>query len=107
MPNRTVLHMAAALALMAPLSACDRTKADAEAAVRDSLKDPDSAKFGDFYYNQKTEKGCLTVNAKNSMGGYIGDQEAYVRKSKGSWSVGSIAEGSKESCQKYFADEAS
>jgi hypothetical protein len=47
----------------------------AEAAVRDSLKDPDSAKFS----GEASDAGpppivCGRVNAKNSYGGYEGDQ---------------------------------
>jgi hypothetical protein len=43
-----------------------------ESKVRIALKDPDSAKFMNVTYNPKTSAGCGFVNAKNSMGGYIG-----------------------------------
>lgn len=60
-----------------------------EAAIRSQLKDPDSAKFSamttprkevmvehrDFVYGYST---CLYVNAKNSYGGYSGDQLYWV-----------------------------
>ncbi|WP_320153001.1 hypothetical protein [uncultured Tolumonas sp.] len=42
-----------------------------ERAVRNSLKDPDSAKFKGFYMSKKNA-GCGLVNAKNSFGGYVG-----------------------------------
>lgn len=60
-----------------------------EAAIRSQLKDPDSAKFSamttprkevmvahrDFVYGYST---CVYVNAKNSYGGYAGDQLYWV-----------------------------
>lgn len=54
--------------------------------VRASLKDPDSAKFGKM--TRVTDKrACLTVNAKNALGGYTGDQQAYLLKSEDQWEV--------------------
>ena len=100
-PSRTVL----ALACILSLSACDRARHNAEAVVRENLKDPDSAKFGEFYFNEKTGKGCLTVNARNSMGGYTGDQQAYVRRTDKGWETYEIAEISADSCRDIFADQ--
>lgn len=71
--------------MLALLSACDRNRSGAEDAVRGALIDPDSAKFGEFYFNEKTQRGCLAVNAKNSMGGYTGEQQAYVEKTDDGW----------------------
>jgi len=65
----------AACAICLALPGCDSNKKGAEAAVLEDLRDPDSARFGEFYFNDETKKGCLTVNAKNSMGGYTGDQQ--------------------------------
>ena len=91
-------------ATLALLSACDRNRSGAEDVVRTALKDPDSARFGEFYYNDKTEKGCLTVNAKNSMGGYTGDQQAYVQHTKDGWeSIGS-ADIPASMCRETHAD---
>lgn len=84
------------------LTACD--KSGAQKSVLASLKDPDSAKFGDFYFNQTTKKGCLTVNSKNSMGGYTGEQQAYVEKKDTGWETIGIAEITLESCRKIHAD---
>jgi hypothetical protein len=88
-----MLHLAivAALAAAAPEvvdigAAPDRDAGIAliESAVRDSLKDPDSAKFAwpngftDGWYRIPFGKKvtgwitCGTVNAKNSYGGYVG-----------------------------------
>lgn len=78
--------------MLAMLSACDGNRSGAEEAVRNVLKDPDSAKFGDFYYNEKTKNGCLAVNSKNSMGGYTGEQQAYVTKTEKGWEYNGIAD---------------
>ncbi|TGP65469.1 hypothetical protein EN868_03205 [Mesorhizobium sp. M2D.F.Ca.ET.225.01.1.1] len=45
--------------------------------VRESLKDPDSARFGNMVAAQEDANSswvCGTVNAKNSFGGYTGDK---------------------------------
>lgn len=65
-------------------------KSEAEIAVTNSLKDPDSARFGEFYINKLTGKGCLVVNARNSMGGYTGDQVAYISRNDGQFQVTDI-----------------
>lgn len=104
MTSSVTVWASLALALIAPLAACSSMKNGAEAAVRESLKDPDSAKFGEFYYNKKTKKGCLTVNAKNSMGGYTGDEQAYLQVGDKGWEVHGIAEVSQDSCQRLHAD---
>ncbi|WP_294197301.1 hypothetical protein [uncultured Sphingomonas sp.] len=88
------------------LSACDRNRRAAEATVRESLKDPESARFGDFYFNSKTEKACLTTNAKNSMGGYTGDRQVHLQKFDNRWEyIGEIEEGV-DDCRKSYADDA-
>lgn len=55
----------------------ERDKAAVESAIRNELKDPDSAKFKDFVARaDATSRGtfhvCGLVNAKNSFGGYSG-----------------------------------
>lgn len=86
------------------LTACDRNRSGAEEAVRNVLKDPDSARFGEFYFNPKNGRGCLTVNAKNSMGGYTGDQQAYVEKTEAGWESVGIADIPVDSCRRVHAD---
>lgn len=55
-------------------------------AVRANLIDPDSAKFGKLtLVNEK--RACMTVNSKNTMGGYTGNQEAFMMKSEKKWQV--------------------
>lgn len=46
---------------------------EVERTVRESLKDPDSARFKDVRSAGGGAVGCGTVNARNSMGGYVGD----------------------------------
>lgn len=66
-----------------------------ESAIREDLKDPDSAKFYDFTAPRKevmVEKSnfvygystCVYVNAKNSYGGYVGKQLywAFIRNNQ-------------------------
>ncbi len=93
-----------ALAIPLALAACSGMKGGAETAVRESLKDPDSAKFGAFDYDDKTKRGCLTVNARNSMGGYTGDQQASVERTDSGWEVISIAEITPEQCRKIYIE---
>jgi hypothetical protein len=71
-------------------------KAAANKAVLKSLKDPASAKFGKF--TQVKEKACLTINARNSYGGYTGDQQAFLIILGKEWIVLRIENISHESC---------
>lgn len=72
----------------------EAAKADAEAAIRDTLKDPDSAQFRNWtpffktLYNYGLAGAgnaeplwaiCAEVNAKNSYGGYAGHRWMYVK----------------------------
>ncbi len=47
-------------------------------AVLDGLKDADSAKFGRITVIDGGKGACVTVNAKNSAGGYNGFQQAIL-----------------------------
>ena len=77
-------------------------------AVRENLKDPDSAKFGKITVVDTGKKNghggsirvaCVTVNAKNSMGGYGGNKQATVGTMDEKWVVGgAFLEVSHESC---------
>lgn len=79
------------------LASCSGSERQAKKAVLERLKDPDSAKFGKF--TQVNEKSaCLTVNARNSMGGYTGDQQAQLIKEDNDWSVLEIDELSHDLC---------
>lgn len=92
-----MIEIAAAIAACLLLTACGGAESDARKAVLGRLKDPDSAKFGKF--TQVNEKSaCLTVNARNSMGGYTGDQQASLIKQENAWIVLVIYELSHEMC---------
>lgn len=105
--NNTHLRVLLALVCVPPLAACNVAKRGAQAAVLERLVDPDSAKFGDFYYNSGTKKGCLTVNSKNSLGGYTGNEQAYVERRDDKWVVIGIADISPESCKQIHAEQPS
>jgi hypothetical protein len=51
--------------------------------VKQSLKDPDSAKFNSYYRSFGDGVGyiCGTVNVKNSYGGYVADRNYHVHLS--------------------------
>lgn len=53
---------------------------EAEQTVKTDLKDPDSAKFRQVKHFRETGGTCGLVNAKNSMGGYVGDVRFVVQK---------------------------
>lgn len=93
-----------ALALPLALAGCGQRSA-AEKAVREAMKDPDSAKFGTFYYNSKTGKACLTTNAKNSLGGYTGDSQSELLRDKEGWHYVSDGEESPADCRSNYADD--
>lgn len=78
------------------LGACGNESAIKE-AVRNTLKDPDSAKFGEITILTASKKNldgeqiqiaCVTVNSKNSMGGYGGDKQATVVTVGDKWEAG-------------------
>jgi len=58
--------------------------AKVQAAIKEQLKDPDSAKFGAKILiratiaNPKEYRACGTFNSKNAMGGYVGNHAFYV-----------------------------
>lgn len=78
------VEIIAAIAGCILLVGCGGTESEAKKAVLAILKDPDSAKFGKFTQVNE-ERACLTVNAKNSMGGYVGNQQAFLNRVDGKW----------------------
>lgn len=74
-----------------------KTMREGKAAVLENLKDPDSAKFRDL----KTSRDaflCGEVNAKNSMGGYVGFKRFY---SMGHAGLTYFDDGSRDFLEKY------
>lgn len=68
------------LAITVGIAGCDSPAFDSsiEKAVRAKLKDPDSAKFENAIVVQT--RACISVNAKNSYGGYTGATIAHLEK---------------------------
>jgi hypothetical protein len=94
---RSVVALCLGLALAGCGSAARR---GAEEEVRRNLKDPDSAKFGKFYFNEKTERACLAVNAKNALGGYTGEHHALLVTDNKVWAVASMEAQNAEHCRR-------
>jgi hypothetical protein len=107
MQHSTLKCAVIALSFLA-LGACNKGRSSAEALVLTNLKDPDSAKFGDYVevLSKKRDWACLAVNAKNSMGGYTGEQSARFVRDAGaeSWKFDSIAPQSFDQCVKMLKD---
>lgn len=82
------------------LAGCNSSERAAKAAVLEELKDPDSAKWGEFTLSKEGKWACLGVNAKNSMGGYTGEQQNALQKDKktGEWQPGAFLERTHEDC---------
>lgn len=58
------------------VTGCDKFNFDiykAKQEVTNNLIDPDSAKFASVYKNPSSGSVCGLVNAKNRMGGYVGN----------------------------------
>ena len=64
-----------------------------QSAVRERLKDPESAKFAETLAYENFS--CIRYNAKNGYGGYAGMSWALLKHSNGSWQVLEI---DRESC---------
>lgn len=95
-------HAAVAMLLLTT-AACSQRGA-VERTVRENLKDPESARFGTFYHNAKLKRACLTVNAKNSMGGYTGDKEVRLFQTDDGWLWTGEEEETPEDCRAAWAD---
>lgn len=87
----------AAVMLTLLLTGCGGTEGDAIKVVKETLKDPDSAKFGEFT-EINDRLACLTVNAKNGFGGYTGEQQALLRRVDGKWTQVTTVKTPHESC---------
>lgn len=63
------------------------TEREIQNAVRASMLDPRSAIFGEMSFTASGNSACVTINGKNTFGGYTGNQQAIVRKNPqtGTW----------------------
>ncbi len=96
--------VALVLALAAFLGVHIHQKSAAKNAVLDRLKDPESAVFGE--YTKVGDGACLGVNAKNAMGGYVGQQQAHLDRRDGEWLVSSFEEVSHTQCVSNLKENA-
>ena len=94
-----MIKTAGIIATCMMLAACSGGSSQAQDAVRASLKDSDSAKFGSFQTSADGQRACLGVNAKNSMGGYTGEQQAHLSLNNGKWEVDKIEDHDGEGCK--------
>jgi hypothetical protein len=69
-----------------PATKLSADEASAREVVLKYLKDPDSAKFGEFLA-VPPDGACYAVNAKNSMGGYAGEKYARLKKVGTAWEL--------------------
>jgi hypothetical protein len=87
------------LTLAFTTAGCDSEQRKAEDGYRKNMLDPDSAQFRNF--TLKGDKACIEVNGKNSFGGYVGFQSAFLKRNKkGEWSGWSSGDLDYEYCLK-------
>lgn len=79
----------------------ESAESSAKKAVLERLNDPDSAKFGKFTLVDKNS-ACLTVNARNRAGGYVGNNQAKLVKYDEEWIVLVLSEISHDECVDYM-----
>ena len=79
----------------------ESAESSAKKAVLERLNDPDSAKFGRFTLVDKNS-ACLTFNARNRVGGYVGNHQAKLVKYDGVWEVIGLSEISHAECVEYI-----
>lgn len=87
------------------LMACNSAERSAKREILDRLKDPDSARFGEFTESEDGTKACFGVNAKNTYGGYTGEQQVVLIKDSKTkeWDwVTEFETFSHEECVKYL-----
>ncbi|KHE04764.1 MULTISPECIES: hypothetical protein [Citrobacter] len=78
--KKVFISVVAVLAISACKPSLDEFIRAGESLVKETLKDPESAKFESFFHSSGENDGyvCGTVNAKNSYGGYTGKKKFYV-----------------------------
>jgi len=82
---------------MLAAASCGGDRTAAQEAVKRVLHDPDSARFGSL--TRVGETGlCVTVNARDRSGEYVGDLVAIVRKYEGQWVSGAEFVESHQRC---------
>lgn len=85
--------------------ACNGTESKIQEAVRSSLRDPASAIFGETRLAPSGTAACVVVNARNSFGGYTGNQVAtvYLDQASGTWEAADVSELSMDTCMQIIS----
>lgn len=92
--------IAIALALLA---GCDMQARAVQEQVRESLVDPDSARFGDIVVVSK-QLAYGTVNAKNRMGGYAGQSPFLLWEGQAYFATSPLEARAMTACREVLAD---
>jgi hypothetical protein len=101
-------HVVSVAALLL-LSGCSDTSAVKD-AVKENLIDPGSVEFGEITIVDGAfgKLACATVNARNSFGGYTGEQQIMLKHmDEAGWMwAGESPSGSHEGCIRFITDMA-
>lgn len=72
-------------------------------AIKESLIDPESARFGDVLV-LPNKYACVAVNSRNRFGGYTGFQMAFAVVMEGSWQFVLTQDVTFEKCMSVLAN---
>lgn len=89
---RIILGAVVAFMLVGVANAAGNDRAQIIAAIKERMIDPDSLKVNKItmYPPINGVKGaCASINAKNRLGGYTGNQNIIIYNEKGKWRAGS------------------
>ena len=100
----TIAKGSATSVLFASLLCACGASSDAQKAVSDTLKDPNSAKWGDF--ERLGDMACLGVNERDGAGGYTGESAFLLKHVDGRWEVTGDTDDSQERCVELITLEA-
>lgn len=90
-------HIFPLLTLLVLTSCGDNNKEAIQAAIKDRLKDPNSAQFKSVAISESGKRACTVWNSKNSFGGY-GDWQVSELVNDGSRWIIAKMDGSESNC---------
>lgn len=95
----------AVLLVLLFLAGCSE-QASIEDAVRENLRDPESANFRDSVVSKGGSRACVEWNSKNGFGGYGEWDVARLNKINGKWAISQMQVSSADvhSCTKKSLD---
>ena len=82
------------LFILLSLTGCSE-QSSIENAVRENLRDPESAQFKNTVVSKNSTQACVEWNSKNSFGGYGNWDVALLKKDNGLWTVSEMQVPSK------------